>query len=82
MGKLENSSIQELEQKLKVTNTLRITVGVIFGIIVLAWIVLGYWHSNLPVFISTIVMGLTSLLVTSISPRHIAAEIRRRRDRQ
>jgi hypothetical protein len=82
MGKLENSSIQELEQKLKVTNTLRITVGVIFGIIVLAWIVLGYWHSNLPVFISTVVMGLTSLLVTSISPRHIAAEIRRRRDRQ
>lgn len=82
MGKLETLSIQELEHKLKVTNTLRITVGVIFGIIVLAWIVLGYWHSNLPVFISTVVMGLTSLVVTSISPRHIAAEIRRRRDRQ
>lgn len=82
MGKLENLSIQELEHKLKVTKTLRITVGVIFGIIVLAWIVLGYWHSNLPVFISTVVMGLTSLVVTSISPRHIAAEIRRRRDRQ
>ncbi|MDP1561027.1 MAG: hypothetical protein Q8M16_06495, partial [Pirellulaceae bacterium] len=72
MSKLSKLTDIELEQKLKATKAIRLTVGGIFGIIVSGWIVMGYWHSNIPVFISTIVMGVTTLLVTSIAPQQIA----------
>ncbi|HMO16256.1 MAG TPA: hypothetical protein PKD64_18685 [Pirellulaceae bacterium] len=78
MGKLEDLSIEELNQKLKATKTIRLTVAMIFGVVILASVVLGYWHSNMPVFISTIVLGLSSVVVTSVAPLNIASEIKRR----
>ncbi len=79
VDKLERLSDAELAQKLKSFRALQITVAAIFGLIILAWLVLGYWRTNVPVFVSTVTMGITSLLITSMTPRRIGAELERRR---
>lgn len=79
MNKLASMSDEELARKLKAARSIQITVGVIFGLIILTWLILGYWRSNVPVFISTIAMGLTTLAITSVVPQGIAKELQRRR---
>lgn len=81
MSKLEAMSVEQLEGKLRATKAIRLTIGIIFAVIILAWIVMGYWRTNIPVFVSTVVMGLSTVGVTSIGPVSIAAEINRRKQK-
>ncbi len=67
-----------LHGKLKAAQTVQRTVLAIFAVIVLAWIVLGYWRTNLPVFISSIAMGIAAWAATSAAPRMLRAELARR----
>lgn len=78
MSKFSEMTTEELNQKLKVANTMRLTVVSIFVVIILAWIVLGYWKTNVPVFVSTIAIAMTSVATTSIYPASIKAELAKR----
>lgn len=71
--------IEALQQRMKAARTIQRTVIAIFAVIVIAWIVLGYWRDNLPVFISTIAMAVATVSVTSVAPRNLRAEIEKRR---
>lgn len=76
---LANLSTAELEQKLRAGRATQRIVLVIFGIIILAWIVLGYWRSNTPVFISTLVVAIGAGIAVGAGPRSITQELQRRR---
>lgn len=71
-------STDALRAKLKSTQAIQRTVAGIFAVIVLAWIVLGFWRTNVPVFISTIAMGIAAVSATSMAPRAVQAELARR----
>lgn len=75
MSEDSNATLEELEAKLKSAKTTQITVMVIFGLIILAWIVLGYWRDNTPVFVTTIALAIAIGASTSAGPRKISAEI-------
>jgi LytS/YehU family sensor histidine kinase len=79
MTTIDEMSGDELKQKLKATRAIQITIGGILGVIILTWILSGYWRTNLAVFISTIAMGVTTVAITSVAPRRFAAEIKRRK---
>ena len=76
---LSQLSTEALQQRMKAMQTINRTVIGIFAVIVLAWIVLGHWRTNTPVFISTVVLAVALGFVTSIAPRNLRAEIERRR---
>jgi uncharacterized membrane protein len=67
--------IDELHQKLESTQAIERTVGAIFSV---AWIVPGYWRTNTPMCGSTVAMVVAALIATSVTPRALTAEIRRR----
>ncbi len=71
--------ITELENKLKSAKALQRTVIGIFAVIVLAWVVLGFWQTNLPVFIITVVMGVGAVVPASANLNKLKAEIEKRR---
>ena len=75
---LSQLSTEALQQRLKAMQTINRTVIGIFAIIVLAWIGLGLWRKNLPVFISTVTMAVAIGFMTSILPRTLRAELERR----
>lgn len=72
--------IKSLETKFKAARTLQRTVIGLFAVIVLAWVILGFWRSNPPVFISTIAMGLAATGSVSIAPSRLKAAIRKREE--
>ena len=62
----------QLRAKLKTAVAMQRTVLIIFGAIVLAWIVLGYWRTNTPVFIVTVVMSVAvggSMIASTLAVR-------------
>lgn len=71
-------SPEALRQRLKSALTIQRTVVGIFTIILLAWIVLGFWRTNIPVFIVGVAMAMAAVAATSVSPRALKAELRRR----
>jgi hypothetical protein len=75
---LTSLTTDALRAKLKSTQAIQRTVAGIFGVIVLAWIVLGYWRTNIPVFVSTVAMGIAAIGATSMAPRAVQAELARR----
>ncbi len=82
MADLSDMTDEELAAKLKTAVAVNVTVSVIFTLIVIAWVALGYWKTNVPVFVSTITMGLMSFLITSAAPRRLRSEIARRSQAQ
>ncbi len=77
---LKEMTTEELQSKLKDSRTLsRVILGISLLIIAL-WIVLGYWRSNLPVFISTVVMFVAILTTTFALRQGLIAELRKRQD--
>ncbi|MBK7895422.1 MAG: hypothetical protein WAS33_06435 [Candidatus Promineifilaceae bacterium] len=76
LSKLE---IAQLESKLKTAQVLQRTVIGIFVVIVLTWIVLGLWQDNLPVFITTVVLGVVTTVPANANLKRLKAEIARRR---
>jgi hypothetical protein len=67
-----------LHGKLKAAQALQRTVFGIFAVIILAWIVLGFWRTNTPVFISTIAAAVAAGASVTAAPRGIRAELARR----
>jgi hypothetical protein len=78
MSKHSNLSIEELRSLLKSARAIQITTGSIFAVIILTWVVLGYWRTNVPVFISTVAMGLFLVAATNSSTLALNAELAKR----
>jgi hypothetical protein len=76
---LTTLSVEELESALKGKRTLLRTVIGIFGLIVAAWIVLGLWRENTPVFISTVAVSVFVTVAAWTASRGLEEELRRRR---
>ncbi|MDX2030877.1 MAG: hypothetical protein SF339_09430 [Blastocatellia bacterium] len=72
-------SDEQLRAKLKAAKAVQLTIAIIFGIIILAWIVGGYWQKNVPVFISTLAMAISITTLVSLVPRKLANELKQRR---
>ena len=68
-------TIESMEKTLKAAQTARWVVATIFALIILAWIALGYWRTNVPVFVATIAMGLTSFVAASAGANAMASKI-------
>jgi len=68
-----------LHGKLKAAQAIQRTVFGIFGVIILAWIVLGFWRTNTPVFIITVAVAVAAGAAVSAAPRGIRAELARRK---
>ena len=75
---LTELSTEQLRGKLKAVQSILWTVAGIFTLIVAVWVVLGYWRTNLPVFITTLTMAVTLPLVIFASMGGIKAELKRR----
>ena len=75
---LSEMSTADLKSKLSSIRKIQLTVAIIFGVIILAWIVLGYWKTNVPVFISTVAVSITSVAAMTVSSSALAAELKKR----
>lgn len=75
---LAEQTTDELKSKLATIRTVQLTVAVIFAVIILAWVILGYWRTNLAVFISTIAMGMTTVAATTALQGGLVAELKKR----
>ena len=78
MSDYSKMSDQELEDKLKSLKQIQRIVGIIFALIILAWFILGYWRTNTPVFISTVVLALFIYIFSGRGAGQISAELDRR----
>lgn len=80
MGKvrLEGLSTEQLTAKLRTARAIQRTTTGIFAVIILAWIVLGLWRANLPVFISTVAVSLALTVSQAASRRGLEMELQRR----
>ncbi|MCC7001080.1 MAG: hypothetical protein IT357_02900 [Gemmatimonadaceae bacterium] len=78
---LSAQSTADLESALRKLTALTRTVSIIFGVIVLVWVLGGYWRQNVPVFISTVALSvaITAMQYTSMSA--VRAELARRAGR-
>ena len=70
----------QLRAKLQSIQRVHTTVVGIFVVIILAWLVLGYWKTNVPVFISTVAMSIaiSGALLASRFGLHAELEQRER----
>ena len=68
----------ELTNKLKTISALSNTTFIIFAVIVAAWVGLGYWRTNLPVFISTLSLAIVFIGSQFAIRKGISSEIQRR----
>lgn len=75
---LEQLSTDALQDKLRSAQTVQRTVVGIFAVIILAWIVLGYWRTNTPVFISTVVVAVGAGVSVFAAQRSVRTELARR----
>lgn len=77
-SKLSEMSTGELKNRLSAVRKVQITIGVIFLVIILAWVVLGYWKTNVPVFIATLCVAVGSLTSMVASTASLGAELKKR----
>lgn len=75
---LATLSVEELRTRLAKAKTLQRTVWIIFGLIILAWIVLGFWRENTPVFIINVVLGVAVSAITTAPRRALEQELAKR----
>lgn len=68
----------ELESRLNALKKIHAVTAVIFAVIILLWILLGHWKTNLPVFISTVTFAGLIFLVQLAGRRQISTELARR----
>ncbi|MGE0885144.1 MAG: hypothetical protein AB7P14_16480 [Blastocatellales bacterium] len=72
-------NLEELQSKLKAAKAVQITFVIIFAVIIVAWVVLGYWRKNVPMFISTLALAISITTLVSMLPRKLANELKKRR---
>ena len=70
---------EQLEAKLSSVRKLHTTVMAVFAVIILAWLVTGYWRGNLALFISTVAGAVTISAALLASRQGLIAEVKRRR---
>jgi uncharacterized membrane protein YoaK (UPF0700 family) len=75
---LATLSVEELRARLAKAKTLQRTVWIIFSLIILAWIVLGFWRENTPVFIINVVLAVAVSAITSAPRRALEQELAKR----
>lgn len=80
-SRLSEMSVEQLKNKLNTVRKVQMTVGGIFVVIILAWLVLGYWKTNVPVFISTLCVAVGSLTAMTASAAGLSAELKRRQSK-
>lgn len=76
---LSTASDAELDAKLKSSKSIQLTTMIVFAVILGAWLVLGYWREQLPVFISTVAIAVALTAIQSGSRTAIEQELRKRR---
>lgn len=72
-------TIEGIEARLRTIRGMQCVIAGMFALIVLAWIVLGYWTQAFPVFISTVVIGLGLSMSLAFLRRPLVTELRRRK---
>jgi len=75
---IADKSTAELTSNLNAAKKVHLVTMIIFGVIILAWVVGGYWRKNVPVFISTVAMALAISAVQIASRSGLVAELKRR----
>lgn len=55
---LADKSTEVLQSNLAAIKKIHLTTTIIFAVIILTWIIGGYWRKSTPVFISTIALAL------------------------
>lgn len=81
MGKktpLKDLSTEDLKANLKKIKIVHGAILAIFGIILLAWVVLGHWRENPPLFISTVVMTGAIFAALAASRSGLVRELKKR----
>ncbi len=76
----KDMTTEQLEAKLASTKPIQITVAIIFAVIIMAWIIGGYWLQNMPVFIVTVVMGVGVTAALYASGNGVRQELQKRRE--
>lgn len=72
------TTTDELKAKLAAARKIYAVVIAIFGVIILAWIVLGLWRENVPVFISTVAMAVAISALLMASRNKLSSELKKR----
>jgi uncharacterized membrane protein len=54
---LSEMTTEELASKVRALKSIQTTIFAVFAVIIGTWLVLGLWRTNLPVFISTVVLA-------------------------
>ncbi|PWN06002.1 hypothetical protein [Rhodohalobacter mucosus] len=75
---LHDIPTDELKRLIKNRRLITLNILIIFAVIILAWIFLGYWRENLLVFISTIVIGVSAPAAMHASSSGLRKELRKR----
>ncbi len=70
---------EELQAKLKTFNSIQIATAGIFTVIILVWILLGYWKTNLPVFVTTVALAIVISASQFASTSGLRGELAKRR---
>lgn len=78
----DQQSLDQLKQKLGAIKKVHYAIIGIFMIIILAWLILGYWKDNIPVFISTIAMTVAISGALLASRSGLSSEISKREREQ
>lgn len=75
---LHDVPTDELKRLIKNRRLITLNVLIIFVVIIMAWVFLGYWRENLPVFISTIVLGIAAPAAMHATSNGLRKELRKR----
>ncbi len=75
---LADTPTEELCAKLRAIKIVQNTITGIFGLIILAWLVLGYWRTNLPVFFGTVAMALGVSAMQLATRSSLVKELKKR----
>ncbi len=78
MSDLSNLTTDELLQRLKSMRNVQLIVSLIFAVILAAWVILGYWKTNMPVFIITMVMAFLMIVITNTRSQKLKAVLAER----
>lgn len=75
---LSEQPTEAIRARLSAIRKVHFAIAAIFAVIILAWIVGGYWRQNLPIFLSTVAMAVGVTGMQFAIQGGLVAELRRR----
>ena len=75
---LSDMPTDELRRQVQAMRKVHTVIIGIFAVIVLVWLVGGYWRQNIPVFISTVAMSVAITAMQIASRGRLQKELARR----